>query len=283
MATRSFAMVLAGGGARGFAHAGVLQALERWGWLPRALVGVSMGAMVAATYALREDWYRELLRLDLRDLPGPLLEIGAGSSSPAERLKRAVALLETLWAMIWGWGRGETAVGSGSAVLDRLTRGRNLEDGRLPVAVGATDLNSGRRVILRSGSASSAVLASAALAGVLPPLRQGDGLLADGAYADIAPIDVARGFGADLVVAVDPGQAPNAARVENGLQAIVRAMDICHSRHAELRFAEADLVIRPLFRRPIDTLEFGARRECVAAGIRGARACRRELGALLGG
>jgi len=59
--TRTFTLILGGGGARGFAHAGVLHALERRGWAPSAIVGVSMGAVVAAAYALRTDWYRAVM------------------------------------------------------------------------------------------------------------------------------------------------------------------------------------------------------------------------------
>ena len=66
-----FALVLSGGGARGFAHVGVLRALEARGLRPAAVVGVSMGAVVATTYALRDDWYSALLAMDTRAFTRP--------------------------------------------------------------------------------------------------------------------------------------------------------------------------------------------------------------------
>lgn len=109
-------------------------------------------------------------------------------------------------------------------------------------------------------------------AGVLPPLEREELMLADGAYVDLAPVDLAREHAPEVVIAVDAGQSVEATGIRNGFQAIMRAMDICHRKHAQLRFAQADLVLRPLFRRDIDRLDFGARRDGVTAGIRTIRA-----------
>jgi len=125
--------------------------------------------------------------------------------------------------------------------------------------------------VMSEGPAVDAVYASSALAGVLPPRRIGRHLLADGAYTDICPIDVAHGFGCERVVAVHPGRSDVVADVRNGLQSLMRATEICYLHHSALRFEQADLVLHPPFRRPIETLEFGAHRECVAAGVRAVR------------
>ena len=134
---------------------------------------------------------------------------------------------------------------------------------------------------MRTGKAAKALYASSALAGILPPFVQDDLLLADGAYTDIAPIDVARTFTPPVVIAVDPGQDLISPDIQNGYQALMRAMEICHLRHADMRFSQADLVIRPRFERTIDTLDFEARRECVYAGLSEVRERRIELGHLL--
>lgn len=277
-----FTLVLAGGGARGFAHVGVLRALERQGWRPSALVGVSMGAVVAATYALNPDWYKSLLAIDVDSLHAPSRPVG---SSPGSRVSRKARRLwrysHVTWQMMTGWGAGSNGVAAAHEHLRSLTRGRDLSVGRPQVAICATDLRTGDRIVLREGDAAEAAYASSALAGVVPPLERDDALLVDGAYADLAPIDVARSFG-HAVLAVDPGQESYAGRLENGLQALVRAFEICHREHAKLRFAAADSVLRPTFRRPIDVLDFGARRECVAAGMRAVRAGRDALDGLLG-
>jgi Predicted esterase of the alpha-beta hydrolase superfamily len=275
-----FALVLSGGGARGFAHVGVLRALEARGLRPAAVVGVSMGAVVATTYALRDDWYSALLAMDTRAFPRPFRTVGGDRPPLRARVGRLFDYARAMRDMFLGWGIGTHALFAGARLLRELTLGRNLED-RIPVAVCATDLRAGVRVVFRSGSASAAAYASSALAGVLPPLRRGDQLLCDGVYADVAPIDVARSFGHHVVVAVDAGQAL-VSEIRNGYQALTRAIEICQMTHAHLHFQEADLVLAPIFGRTIDTLDFSARRECVAAGVRAVRRNSPALRQLLG-
>ncbi len=135
---------------------------------------------------------------------------------------------------------------------------------------------------MTTGPALECVYASSALAGVVPPIDHDGQQLADGAYADVAPVDVARRFGVPHVLAVDPGQLHLGLRVRNGLEAMLRASEVCYTRHSELRFREADLVIRPAFSRRIDTLDFAAKRECIAAGIQGVRRAAPQLSRTLG-
>lgn len=279
---RPFTLVLSGGGARGFAHVGVLRVLEAFGLRPSAVVGISMGAVVAATYALREDWYSALLAMDTSAFPRPFRAEPGKRPVVRERVRRLLGYQRAIRGMALGWGIGERALPAGARLLRTLTRGQNLESARIPVAVCATELRTGSRVVLRSGSASQAVYASSALAGILPPLRRDGQLLCDGAYSDIAPIDVARSFGHNVVVAVDAGQSLASTEIRNGFQALTRAVEICQMNHAHVRFEEADLVLRPEFGRTIDTFDFDARRVSVAAGMKAVLRNRTELRHLLG-
>lgn len=282
MNTRPFTLVLAGGGARGYAHVGVLRALEHLGFAPAGLVGVSMGAIVAATYALREDWYEALLTVDLSGSPEPR-HGWRSAGTRGKALRRAWSYAHTTWNLVTGWGAPDDAVVAARATLDRLLGSGRLDGGRVPVTVCATDLRSGSRVAFSSGAAAAAVYASSALAGVLPPLERGGHLLVDGVYADNAPIDLARRMGAPVVIAVDPSQDVGPESITNGLQAVMRAMEICHLGHAHLRAEAADLVLRPEFGAFIDVLDLGARRVCVNAGIRAVRARRKDIEASLRG
>lgn len=278
-----FTLILSGGGARGFAHVGVLRALEGYGFRPSAVVGVSMGAVVGATYSLRPaDWYPALLAMDTRAFPRPLHSGPAQGRSARQKLRRLFAYLHASRDLFLDWGVGIHALAAGTELLRSLTMDKNLEDGRIPIAVCATDLRAGARVVFHSGNAGELVYASSALAGVLPPLRRGDWLLSDGAYADLVPIDVARSFGNPVVIAVNAGQALERSEIRTGFQALTRAVDICQLTHAHVRFGQADLALLPVFRRPIDTLDFDARRECIAAGIAVVRRNRAELRRLLG-
>jgi NTE family protein len=274
----SFALVLSGGGARGLAHVGVLQALTHYGYPPQAIVGVSMGAIVGATYALNPAWYEALLTMDTQGFPEPLTTT---QSSWQERVRQLGAYRTALWTMLTGWGPGERARPYGQQLLEQLTLGRNLEDSRVPVVAVATDLASGERVVLSHGKAATNLYASAALAGILPPLTHEGRLLADGAYADIAPVDVARAFGVSRVIAVALRPPHYTKLPRNGLQAMVRALEICHHQHAQARFAQADLCLEPHFPFAIDMLDFRHSRTCVAAGFWAVRAVLPRLRGLL--
>lgn len=280
-AHRPFTLVLSGGGARGYAHAGVLRALEHLGFRPSAIVGVSMGAIVGGTYGLNPEWFSALLAMDTTTFPEPMPTLEERRGSWRNRIRARWLSLEFGYRLVTGWGIGASARADGLHALRALTRGRRLEEARPPLAVCATDLRGGSRRVIRTGDATEAIYASVALAGVLPPLERDGYLLADGAYSDLAPIDVARDFGHEVVIGVDPGQDLVPEAIQNGLQALRRAVEVCNRTHAKIGLESADLVIRPDFRRTIDTLDFASRRACVAAGIRGVRSDRRRLEALL--
>lgn len=275
---KSFALVLSGGGARGLSHAGVLRALIARGYVPSAIVGVSMGAIVGSTYALNDDWYDALVGMDTSGFP----------ATPDFRVPGLRAKARSLWIallaardMYFGWGIGARTETWGRNVLTHLTKHKNLEDGRIPVFVCATDMLTGARVVFDRGRATDFVYSSAALAGILPPLVHGPHVLMDGAYADIAPVDIARATGAEIVIAVDPSQSEASAGPTNGIQAMLRSVEVCQYEHARLRFTQADLVIRPAFNQTIGTLEFRLKRHCIAAGAVATRRAMDEIAALL--
>ena len=277
-AHKSFALVLSGGGARGLSHAGVLKALITRGYVPSAIVGISMGAVVGSTYALNDEWFDELVGMDTSGFPvAPDFRM-PGFAARARGLRTALLAARDMY---FGWGVGARTETWGRRVLTGLNQGKNLEDGRIPIFVCATDMLSGSRVIFNKGRATDYVYASAALAGILPPLVDGPHVLMDGAYADIAPVDIARATGVEAVIAVDPSQRENATGPKNGIQAMMRSIEVCQYEHARLRFAQADLVIRPAFRQTIGTLEFALKRHCIAAGAVATRRAYDDIKALL--
>ena len=273
-------VVFAGGGARGFAHVGVLHALRRDGYAPSVLVGVSMGALVATTYGLNPGWYAALQAMDISGFPRPPDFSGRGVMAS---IRKAVMAERALQQMYFGWGFGQPAVEWGVALLHRLIGAQPIEACCVPVFVCATDLLTGKRVVFSAGPCVEAVYASSALAGIVPPARIGGQVLVDGGYSDIAPIDVARAAGADVVIVVDPSGQGSAPEPTNGIEAMLRAIEICQNEHAHLRFRDADLVLRPRFPQPIGTLDFQHRRVAIAAGIRATRGARGDIAALLGG
>jgi NTE family protein len=275
---RRLGVVLSGGGARGFAHVGALHALNHIGIYPDFIVGVSMGAAVGATYALNDDWYDTLINMDISGFP-PLPDFSTpGMMNYVKNLRVAQ---KAITGMYFGWGVGQPTADWGRAVLSDLTLNKPLEAGRIPIFATATDIVSGERVTFGSGPATDALYASAALAGILPPAEIDGRILVDGGYCDLAPVDVVRDAGADLVIVIDAATNLVQQRPSNGVQAMIRALEICQNEHTQLRFKSADLVIRPVIDPPVGVLEFRHKRRCAAAGTRAILQSRSALTALV--
>jgi NTE family protein len=176
-------VALGGGSARGYAHLGVLAALERRGVRPDVVVGTSFGAVIGALYASGRA----------------LGELRA----QAESLRR-----RDVFPYILDVGIGRGALLSGNrleAFFDRLVEGRSFEDCRLPLVVVATDLDSGERVTLRRGPLAPALRASATLPGLFAPVVLEGRRLIDGGIGTPVPLDTLRGEGVDVAIGVGAG------------------------------------------------------------------------------
>jgi NTE family protein len=275
-------IALGGGGAKGLAHVGVLRVLANEEIPIAFLAGVSMGAVVAAVYALTETLPddRMIGSLNGRGF-NPLASLGTppGAERLRERFRHLVELERFLIDNLIGRAVGhETEV---DAVLSELTAGRRLEESRIPVAVVACDLISGNPIVFRSGPATLALRASTTLPGIFPPVSYNGQLLVDGGFAGMVPTEVVRGMGADLVIAMD-ADPPHAVRdIRNGLEAMLRALDICSRRHKAWRLGQADLVIQPAFGEPIGAMDVSRGPQCVEAGARAAGAAGPEIRSLV--
>ncbi|HSE01174.1 MAG TPA: patatin-like phospholipase family protein [Burkholderiales bacterium] len=231
------ALALGGGGARGFAHIGVIQALEEAGFVPDIVTGSSSGAVVAALYA---------------------------SGRPARELKQIALALErdelvdyTLFGN--GWVKGEAL----QDFVNRMVDGRPIEHLARPFAVIATEARSGRMVVFNRGNTGVAVRASASVPRIfVPPVINGEEYL-DGGLTSPVPVKLARAMGADIVVAVDVSwsaqtrNAPDAAKRQYGRG----------GRYALFadELADADVVVVP---RTVPTrmLDFEQKESNIAAG-----------------
>lgn len=265
-------LALGGGGARGFAHVGVIRALLRAGIPIDVLTGTSMGAIVAVAFALGDPEKSGIIaRLEQGHalVPTPLPPRYPGEREALlTRVRRLVMTERILTTNIRGWGAPLIDV---MPILNELTRGLNLEDAPIPVGVVATDLERGERALLTRGNAALAAMASAALPLVFPPVRLGGRLLVDGGFVELVPVLAARELGADIVVAVDVSNNEWGVPVKNGLEALIRAAAIASRQHTEMILQQADLVLRPNFSVPVDTLDFRRARYAIEAGLRAGR------------
>jgi NTE family protein len=171
-------ITLSGGGAFGAAHVGVLQVLEERGIRPGIVTGTSSGALVGAAYATGLD-AEAIERIALR--------------FRWSRIAR--------WTLQPRWGLLDTRVVT-DAIRGLLGEDPRIED--LPRRFGAvaTDLRTRQPVTIDKGPLSAALRATIAVPGILPPVRLGGRLLADGGMVDNVPHAAARGLGADRVIVV---------------------------------------------------------------------------------
>lgn len=272
-------IVLGGGGVRGLAHAGVLSALERAGIRPSVVVGVSMGAVVGATYAARPDWADALEAVDRSHLPA---FTDPRENEGLELLRAAVRSAKKLAPTFWTWGR-QGYEEFGRTTLTRLLGPvRTFTETRVRLGVVATDLHAGERVVLTEGQLVPATLASAAIPGIARPVELDGRVLIDGGFVDPAPVDVARALGADVVLAVYTGQHLEPSETDNWLLTLLRGLEIGQRKFAEERLASADLVLRPDFTKRVNALNFSVIDDVVLRGVACGKAHTAAVQALIG-
>lgn len=206
-------LVLSGGGARGLAHVGVLKVLERERVPIDVIAGTSMGAIIGGLYAsgMRADELeRELLKVDWDDLFANRVARRELSQRRKEQDYELASALE------FGLRDGEFRVPLGtvsSRGLESLLRRYTLpvrsiaEFDRLPIPFRAvaTDMETGKPVVLDGGDLALALRSSMSVPGVFAPTEVDGRILGDGGLVDNLPIDVVRRMGADIVIAVNIG------------------------------------------------------------------------------
>ncbi|HET8546156.1 MAG TPA: patatin-like phospholipase family protein [Pseudolabrys sp.] len=172
-------LALGGGAARGFAHIGVIRALEAHGIVPDVIVGTSIGAVVGGCYAAKEmdnldRWARTLT------VRGVLSYLDISLS-----------------------GSGLIGGGHLAAQLETGLKESRVEDLPIRFAAIATEFNTGHEIWLTRGRLSDALRASYSLPGIFPPVLIGGRWLVDGALVNPVPVSAARALGARLVIAVN--------------------------------------------------------------------------------
>ena len=207
------ALVLSGGGARGFAHVGVLKALEAARVPVDMIVGTSMGAIVGGLYAsgmTADELEREILAVQWGDL--------FNSREPRQLLsqRRKEEDFELSPVLALGFREGEFRLPTGavsSRSLEMLLRRYTLPTRHLtsfdqlptPFRAVATDMETGQPVVMDSGDLATALRASMSVPGVFSPVTVGERILGDGGLVDNLPVGVARRMGADVIIAVNIG------------------------------------------------------------------------------
>ncbi len=236
------ALALGSGGVRGFAHVGVIKALEEAGIVPDIITGTSSGAVVAALYA------------------------GGYSGRALEGIALGLGKDDLVDFVLFGkgWVKGEAL----QDFVNRMLDDRPIEGLKKPFAVVATQASSRRMTVFNRGDAGLAVRASASVPDLfVPPVINGEEYI-DGGLTSPVPVKLARAMGADIVIAVDVSWFAQARNAEDGAMAH-------HGRGGRYALLAseldtADVVITP---RTVRTrmLDFEQKTVNIAAGEEAAR------------
>ncbi|MFA6062480.1 MAG: patatin-like phospholipase family protein [Gallionella sp.] len=216
------ALVLGGGGTRGFAHVGVIKALEAQGIVPDIVVGTSVGSAIGALYAAGYSGFQ------LQDMSIPMKQ------------ERVIA-----------WSLPNRGLFTGRPLQDFINQAvkqQPMEKLRRTFAAVATDLASGEKIVFRTGNTGVAVSASCAVPGIFQPVVINGKSYVDGGLVRPVPVSDARALGADFVIAVNISNLPQNNPTESTMDVLLQTFDIMSQTINRYELASADVVIRPVTR-----------------------------------
>ena len=234
---RKIGLALGGGGARGFAHLGVLIALTENDIPLDFISGTSMGAVIGAARALGMDLDRLRRLVSCLDI-NELLQV---SESTIREVQKAIGrgLIEYVRGSDWHASNGfPQDLARVYELFSLLTANKDFSDTLIPFTVVAADLETGGRVVLTEGKLYKAVVASAAIPGTFSPVEYQGRYLIDGGVIDKVPASVTIDMGADAVIAVDTG-APLTRSVNTTLDALLQSQRITSHELTRLQLEKA--------------------------------------------
>ena len=212
-------LVLSGGGAKGFAHIGVIEELERRQIPVDVISGTSMGAVVGSMYAIGNDAGQ--IKAIARGIDWvSVFNDSQNRNDQSFRRKREVrdilldarlGLVDGKPALPKGVLGGQRLFATVQEILAPWRATENFDRLPIPFRAVAADIVTGNHVVMGSGNLSTAVFASMSIPGGFPPVKREGMLPVDGMIADNLPIDVARAMGVDVIIAVDVGDPPRAS------------------------------------------------------------------------
>ncbi len=277
-------LVLGGGGARGLAHVGVLKMLEELHVPIDCIAGTSMGSIIGGLYAsgMTPDKMDETL--GKIDWPQVFTD-GPPRADLPFRTKQEQRVLLTDKGVGIKDGRVQLPLGllqgqNLSLLLEELTLPaadvRDFDDLKVPFRAVATDLASGKAVVMDSGELSRAMRASMSIPSALVPVAMDGKLLADGGMADNVPVDVARKLcKPDVIIAVDVGAPLVATEDLTSVLSITEQLTgFLTVRNSEVQLATLgprDILISPDLK-DISSIDFEKFAAAVAVGYTAAKA-----------
>lgn len=245
-ARKKTGLALGGGGARGIAHLGVLYALEKFAVPVDMIAGTSIGALVAAMYAVHQD-ARKISRLFFEAQESPEykalgLDAVARRAQEASRFKRIKGAAANYYLQHqMGFLKTEPV----AVFLKTLLGDAGFEDMKIPLALIAGNISKGEGRAFRDGDLLKTVQASMSLPLWMEPVEIDGDLFVDGIAHDVVPVKTLKEMGADIVIAVDVSSREAHPHITNAMEVKYIADAMAVSRSIDLSLEHADIVIRP--------------------------------------
>jgi len=244
------ALVLGGGAAKGFAHIGVIKALESQSVQLDIIVGTSAGSVVGALYAGGYDGFElQRIAMDMKE------------------------------ATLSDWSLPDRGIWKGEALqafIDKAVQNRPLERLNRKIGVVATDLQSGEPIVFERGDTGIAVRASSSVPGVFQPVRISGRDYVDGGLVSPVPVRAARILGADIVIAVDISTRPASQKVDGTIDVLLQTFAIMGNALAAAELPQADVVVKPDISK-LSSTDFQSRHLAILEGERAGLAAMPEL------
>lgn len=245
-------LALGGGAARGFAHLGILQALEEAKIPIAGICGTSAGALVGACYALNPnadavatDFINYIRSNHFDNVRYSFMKQPSKSDSATSTLRKRLHM-----GFLYGLSFTKGAVISFDDFRQEiyaLVPHRSFKDLKIPFYATTVDLSATREVVIADGFVRSAVLASVAIPGVFPAVQGGNAIYVDGGWMNRIPVNPLLAFGARRTLAVDvsDSEPPPDINPRRGLSILNLANKAARERLNEIQIANADLHWRP--------------------------------------
>lgn len=235
------ALVLGSGGARGYAHIGVIEVLEKYGIQPDFIVGTSAGSIVGSIYASGKS-ADQLKQIALDMKVGDVREFKIGLKGFFDGKKVEDYVNQQV----------------GTIALDKM---------KIPMYVVATELKHGKKVVFNYGNTGQAVRASVSIPSMFIPTTIAGKEYVDGGLVSPVPVDVARELGADVVIAVDILAQPIYTETTNVWGLFNQNINIMQNRLAAEELKNADIVIQPDLREKAHIFDVQGRQDTIQAGV----------------
>jgi NTE family protein len=241
--TAKIAVVLGAGASKGFAHIGVLKILESNKIPIHMIVGTSVGSVVGSFYAYGCDAF-QLQKLSFTIEKGDIVDLTIPDN---------------------GFIKGDKL----EEFVNKTVKNTPMEKLSLPFYAVATDVQTGQEMVFGKGNTGMAVRASCSIPGVFRPVKIGERMYVDGGVVSPVAVEVAKKFGADIVIAVDISAAADRTLPENTVDTILQSLNIMYSKLAAIQLSKADVVIKPKVGY-IGSADLSKRHEAILEGERAA-------------